>query len=612
MKGYAGKITFVDLTTGSIEDASFDETFARKYLGGNGFAAKMLCDRVPQGADPLGPQNAFIVCTGPLTGTLAHGSGRCGIVTKSPLTGYFMDSYFGGEFGATLKRSGRDMIVVVGRSDAPVVLFCDDDRVSLLPAKDLWGKTTKDTQDRLVEKLGKGVSTLCCGPAGENAVPMACCISGRRAAGRGGTGAVLGAKNLKAITVRGTKDIQVADMKGLLKSYGQSRDQFIGLDNFVRLGTPFLVDMINKAGGLGTRNWQEETWDGAEKIRAERLLEDHFVRNWGCYACNLGGCTRVVRSGANPAVVTEGPEYETLFALGSNCAIDDLNAIIEADRLCDDYGLDTISYGGSIAFLMECFQRGLLTKAETGGLDFTFGNAQTMVECTHLVAKREGFGDFLARGVKAMAEKIGEEAKRFACHIKGLEPPGHSGRALKSMGIGYAVSPRGGSHHDTRPGPEYKMAPTQRLATDGKVAMAFNTANWSAIGDSLIVCHFCEPVYGGVLTQAHVDLINWTVGWDMTLEELTEIACRVHTLERHFNCREGLRRRDEILPHRFMNEEIPSGPSKGLRTTPEELQAMLNDYYDLRGWDRDGVPKEETLVKLGLEDLLPYPSDRTD
>lgn len=604
MMGYAGKITFVDLTTGTIRNEPFDETFARKYLGGNGFAARVLCDRVVQGADPLGPENAFIVCTGPLTGTLAHGSGRCGVVTKSPLTGYFMDSYFGGEFGAMMKRSGRDMIVVVGRSDAPVVLFCDDDRVSLLPAEDLRGKTTIDTQDRLVEMLGNGVSTLCCGPAGENAVPMACCISGRRAAGRGGTGAVLGAKNLKAITVRGTKDIQVADMSGLLKHYRQSLDQFTGLDHFVRLGTPFLVDMINKAGGLGTRNWQEETWEGAEKIRAERLLEDHFVRNWGCYACNLGGCTRVVRSGANPNVVTEGPEYETLFALGSNCAIDDLDAIIEADRLCDDYGLDTISYGGATAFLMECFQRGLLTKEATGGLDFSFGNAETMVQCIHLVAKREGFGNFVAQGVKAMAEKIGGEAKRFACHIKGLEPPGHSGRALKSMGLGYAVSPRGGSHHDTRPGPEYKMAPAQRLITQGKVAMAFNTANWSAIGDSLIVCHFCEAVYGGVLTQTHVDLINRTVGWDMTLEELTEIACRVHTLERHFNCREGLRRRDEILPHRFMNEEIPSGPSKGLRTKPEELQAMLDDYYDLRGWDRDGVPKKETLVKLGLEDLL--------
>ena len=241
-----------------------------------------------------------------------------------------------------------------------------------------------------------------------------------------------------------------------------------------------------------------------------------------------------------------------------------------------------------------------LNKEDTGGLDFSFGNAETIVQCTHLVAKREGFGDFVAQGVKAMAEKIGGEAKRFACHIKGLEQ-GHSGRALKSMGLGYAVSTRGGSRHDIRPGPEYKMAPKERLTTEGKVAMAFHTANGSAIGDSLILCRFCEAVYGDVLTQTHVDLIHWTVGWDMTLDELTEIACRVHTLERHFNCREGLRRRDDILPHRFMNEEIPSGPSKGLRTTPEELQAMLDHYYDLRGWDPDGIPRKETLVKLGLE-----------
>jgi aldehyde:ferredoxin oxidoreductase len=605
MKGYAEKITFVDLSTGAIEEQSFDEAFARKYLGGNGFAARIFCDRVPKGADPLGPENAFILCAGPLTGTLAHGSGRCGVVTKSPLTGYFMDSYFGGEFGAALKRSGRDMMVVLGRSDAPVVLYCDDDRVSLLPAEDLWGKTTRQTQDRLVERLGKGISTVCCGPAGENLVSMACCISGRRAAGRGGTGAVLGAKNLKAVSVRGTKDIRVADMKRLMAFYAETREKFLALDNFVRLGTPFLVDMINRAGGLGTRNWQEETWEGAEQIRAERLLQDHFVRNWGCHACNLGGCTRVVRSKVNPALLTEGPEYETLFALGSNCAVADLDAIIEADRLCDDYGLDTISCGGAVGFLMECFQRGLLTKKDTGGLDFTFGNAETLVRCIHLVARREGFGDFLAQGVRAMAEKIGGEATRFACHIKGLEPPGHSARALKSMGLGYAVSPRGGSHHDTRPGPEYKMPADQRRTTEGKVAMAFNTANWSAIGDSMIVCHFCEAVYGTVLNQTHVDLINWTAGWDLTLDELTEIACRVHTLERHFNCREGLRRQDEVLPYRFMHEEIPSGASKGLRTTSQELRAMMDEYYDLRGWDRDGVPKKEILLKLGLEDLLP-------
>jgi len=604
MKGYAGKITYVDLTSGMIWDEEIDEGFARKYLGGNGFAARVLYDRVPEGADPLGPENAFILCTGPLNGTLAHGSGRAGIVTKSPLTGYFMDSYFGGEFGSALKQSGRDMIVILGKSSSPVVLSCDDDEAKLLPAQELWGMGTKDTQDNLFDKLGRDISTLCCGPAGENMVPIACCISGRRAAGRGGTGAVMGSKNLKAVAVRGTKDISVADMKGLLKFNGEMREKFLGLRALVELGTPFLVELINEVGGLGTRNWQEESWDKAENIRAEQLVEKHFIRNWACFACNLGGCTRVVKSLESPSIVTEGPEYETLFALGSNCGVDDLDKIIEADTLCDDYGIDTISFGGSVGFLMECFQRGLLSRDDTDGIDFTFGNGDTIVKCAHLVGKRDGFGDFLCRGVKAMAEKIGQDSDKFACHVRGLEPPGHSARALKTMAISYAVSPRGASHHDGRGGSEYKLGRDERLTTDGRVLLAYNTSNWTPVRDSLIICSFCEAVYGGVLSQIHVDLVNLTVGWNMTLKELTEIGARIYTLERSFNCREGLRRKDDRLPYRFTHEEIPAGNSKGLRTTPEQLQQMLDDYYELRGWNSEGVPTRKTLDKLGLDDVM--------
>jgi aldehyde:ferredoxin oxidoreductase len=432
---------------------------------------------------------------------------------------------------------------------------------------------------------------------------MACCIGGRRAAGRGGTGAVMGSKNLKAVSARGTKDIRVADIKGLLKFYKQKKDNFLGLKNFIDIGTPFLVEPINAVGGLGTHNWQLETWEKAANISGDRLLERHFIRHWACFSCSLGGCAKAVRSLKNPAVMTEGPEYETLFALGSNCGVDDLDSIIEADRLCDDYGIDTISYGGSIGFVMECYQRGLLTTKDTGGIDFSFGNGNTVVQCVQLVAKKEGFGDFLARGVKAMSEEIGQGSDHFACHIRGLEPPGHSARALKCMGIGYAVSPRGGSHHDARPSLEYRLDRDERQSMDGKVSMAYDTANWTAIRDSMIVCSFCEGVSGFSLGQDHVDLINKTVGWNLTLDELTEIGCRIHALERSFNCREGLRRKDDRLPGRFLTEEIPSGNSQGLMTTPEELQQMLDDYYNRRGWQSDGVPKKETLAKLGLGDI---------
>ena len=603
MKGYAGKITYVDLTSGKIWDEDIQESFARKFLGGNGFAARILYDLLPKGIDPLSPENVLILCTGPLNGTLAHGSGRTGLVTKSPLTGYFMDSYFGGEFGARLKQSGRDMLVILGKSPTPVVLFCNDDAATLIPAEELWGLITTDVQDRLVDKLGPGISSVCCGPAGENLVSMACCISGRRAAGRGGTGAVMGSKNLKAVSVRGTQDIRVADIKGLIKLYKQKKDSFLGLKNFIDIGTPFLVEPINAVGGLGTHNWQQETWEKAANISGDRLLEKHFIRHWACFGCSLGGCVKAVRSLKDPSVVTEGPEYETLFALGSNCGVDDLDSIIAADRLCDDYGIDTISYGGSIGFVMECFQRGLLTAKDTGGIDFNFGNSDTVVRCVQLVAQRKGFGDFLARGVKAMSEQIGQDSDHFACHVRGLEPPGHSARALKCMGIGYAVSPRGGSHHDARPSLEYRLDRDERQSIKGKVSLAYDTANWTAIRDSMVICSFCEGVSGFSLGRDHVDLINRTVGWDLTLDELTEIGCRIQALERSYNCREGLRRQDDRLPGRFMTEEIPSGNSRGLITRPEELQQMLDDYYDRRGWQSDGVPKKETLAKLGLEDI---------
>jgi aldehyde:ferredoxin oxidoreductase len=605
MKGYAGRITHVDLSTGKIHNERFNEKYARQYLGGNGFAARTLIDSVPAGADPLGEENVIIFCTGPLTGTLAHGSGRAGIVTKSPLTGYFMDSYFGGDWGARLKQSGRDMLVISGKSPHPVVLFCDDDVVELIEAGDLRGLTTLQVQERLKQRFGSDIRTVCCGPAGENQVPMACCIGGRRAAGRGGTGAVMGSKNLKAVSVRGTQDVQVADIKFLLKHYRENKEKFLGLKGFVEVGTPFLVKAVNAVGGLGTHNWQTETWDKADNISGERLLADHSLRIWACYACNLGGCTRVVRSKRDPAVITEGPEYETLFALGSNCGIDDLDKIIEADRLCDDYGIDTVSFGGAVGFAMECFQRGLLSARDTGGIDLRFGNGDALIAAVHLVAEQAGFGKMLGRGVKAMADQIGRGSDRFACHVRGLEPPGHSARALKVMGIGYAVSTRGGSHHDTRPSLEYRLDREQRDSTGGKVSMACDTADWSAVRDSMIVCSFCEGVFGFRLGQDHVDLINHTVGWDMTLDELAQIGRRIHTLERSFNCREGLRRRHDTVPHRFLHEAIPDGNSKGMRLKPEELQQMLDAYYERRGWDEDGVPTAETLGRLGLEDLAP-------
>jgi aldehyde:ferredoxin oxidoreductase len=603
MNGYMGCITYVDLTTGRIWDEPLNDGFARKYLGGNGFGARILLDRVPKGADPLGPENALIVATGPLSGTTAHGSGRGAVITKSPLTGLFMDSYFGGDFALKLKQSGRDAVVVMGRSPRPVVLLLDEKGPSILPAEDLWGLSTLEVQDRLFERLGGDISVLCCGPAGERLVPIACTIGGRRAAGRGGTGAVMGSKNLKAMAARGLRDIKVADVKGLLRHYRETKERFLGLKSLKDIGTPYLVRIVNEFGGLGTRNWREETFEGADRISGERLLEEHFVRHWACFACCMGGCTKVVRASAPGEVLTEGPEYETLFALGSNCAVEELDWIIRADRICDDLGIDTISFGSTLAFLMECYENGLITKEDTGGMELEFGKGELLVECAKLTARREGIGELLALGVRGASERIGQGSERLACHVRGLEPAGHSARALKCMGLGYAVSPRGGSHHDTRPGLEYRMDKSQRDSIEGKARLAYETSNWTAIGDSMVVCHFCEGVYGLTLQEPHAELVRLATGWDVTLEELTGIACRIHNAERIFNCREGLSRKDDLLPLRFMEEEIPEGNSSGLATRPDELRQMLDEYYALRGWDERGLPREDTLKGLGMEEL---------
>lgn len=607
MKGYAGKILFVNLTTGDIKTEKTPEDQCKLLLGGVGFGAKYLLDLSPKGADPLGPDNVITVGAGPLSGTFLHGAGRGIVVTKSPLTGGYMRGAFGGDFAAKLKYAGYDAVVFTGAAETPKYLCIDDDNVELRDATDLWGLDTKETQKKIEEQTADDFSSLCIGPGGEQMVRYACVVHDVRACGRGGMGAVFGAKKLKAVTVRGSKDVEVAHLDRMMTHYDELVPEYAekgkGMTNY---GTPVLVNIINNQGSLGTFNYKQEQFDGADRIGGETLKKEHWKRNDACFACRIA-CTKIDAAKTDPAV-TEGPEYESLYSMGSMCGIDDADTLIIADRMCDDYGLDTISFGLSVSFMMEAQEKGLLKDMDLSGLDFSWGNRETLLKAAELTGKNEGIGEFLGLGTREMANRLGQDSYKFAINIKGLEPAGHSGRGLKTMSIGYSVSNRGGSHHDARPSLEYGLPKEEREDISNKAQWAYDTSNWTTFGDAAVICHLCEGSCGKVLTENYVRWVNDVTGWNMTLEELAAMADRIYTLERCFNCREGIRRKDDKLPWRFMNEPIPSGPLKGMYCPQEELDKLLDDYYALRGWNEDGIPSREKLKEHGIE----YVADQLD
>ena len=575
------------------------------YIGGTGFGIRTLLDNQKPGIDPLDPENPLIYALGAVCNTMVPcGASKFGVFAKSPASNLLGEAYSTGQWGAELRSAGYDVLVIKGKAAKPKYIWIDDESVQLMDASHLWGKTTWETEDLIRKDLGdEYVRVSGIGQAGENLSRIACLINDHfRAAGRTGLGAVMGSKNLKAVAVRGTLDTCVADAPKLQEFCKDLYERARGpkTSKYRTLGTPANVLAMNKQGALPTRNFQAAMFEGAEKISGEYLNEHFITKIEGCSSCPMR-CEHI-------GVVREGPftgatariEYEPTMAFGSNCGVDRLDAVIKSVELCDMYGLDAISAGMIIAFGMECFERGLITMQDTGGLDLRFGNADAMVEMVKKMAFRQDVGKILTDGVRQASKIIGKGSEAFALEIKGVELTGYDIRGLKTAALGYAVSRRGADHqrHGSY-GPDMDGRVDRFKADKSRGKIVAGDEDNYAIFDSVILCKFSRGIWNGYDEIAKIYTL--VTGIPYTGEEMRKTGERINNLARIYNIREGLTRADDTVPPRVMNDPIPSGISKGSRVTQEDLNILLDGYYEARGWTPEGIPKSEKLKELDLE-----------
>lgn len=595
-RGYADCILRVDLTHGTVEKTPLPADAMPLVLGGKGLGAWLLYQEQPAGVPPLAPENRLILHVGPLTGTSAPTAGRFGCTTRSPATGAYCDNYSGGYWGAALKYAGYDALVVHGQAAEPTVLVIDDQQVALEPAGDLWGLTVPKAQERLRERFGSGWEALVIGPPGEAGRPLAAIFNGSRTLARGGVGAVMGSKRLKAIVTRGTGRVHVYDPERFRRAL-QLAFRAVRMSSETTLlrqeGSLNILEIVNVMGALPTRNFREGEFEGAAALSGASFRRHNWMRDYACFACPIacGKYTRPLEDGTS----IEGPEYETTYAFGSNCGIADREAIIRLNALCDTYGIDTISTGVIVALAMEMFERGLVTAADLDGLEPRFGDARAALALVEKIARGEGCGEWLGEGVAAIARRY-PEAAPFAMHVKGLEMPGYHPNAAKGTALGYAISERGACHLRGATLSELFGGAADPLATEGKAQLFRDTQAKKAVWDSACLCYF--SAYGMTLKELWQLVIACT-GFDYpTVRDLERVGERVSTLARLFNVREGFDRRHDTLPPRNLTEPLPNGPAAGQVV---ELAPMLEEYYRLMGWDMRGIPTAERLRALGLE-----------
>jgi aldehyde:ferredoxin oxidoreductase len=609
MFGYAGRMLIVDLTTGKTNVEPLNEEYAKKYIGGIGLGMRLLFDYSKPGSDPFSPDNPLILTNGPISGTMwpTGGNGHA-FVSKSPQTFGIGESKAHGSFGTELKRAGYDAVIIQGKSERPVYLWIDDDSVQMVDASKLMGKSPGEAEDAIRQELGDYyIRVASIGLAGEKLSRIACIINDKtRAAGRTGLGAVMGSKNLKAVAVRGTRDITVAKPEEFLEYVKEFHERMKGpaTQKYRTLGTPENILVHNSLSCMPTRNYRNSRFEGAEKISGEVLNEKYVTKIIGCSSCAMR-CEHIV-------AVTEGPytntmtrmEYESLWALGPYCGVDRLDAIIKAMDLCNYYGIDSISAGVIVGFAMDCYESGILTMKDMDGIDAKFGNAEAMVKLVEKIGKREGIGDVLADGVKFAAEKIGKGSEKLALAIKGVEVTGYDLRCLKTAALGFAVSFRGADHN--RHGAyafDVKGKVNRLKAEKGRGKMVKDMEDVYNLIDSFIVCKFSRGTYYKELDDM-AKLYTLVTGLAMSPQELKLAGERIENVAKLYNLREGLGRKDDNLPWKVMHEPITDeGPSKGAFVTQAELDLLLDDYYESRGWNREGMPSSEKLKELKMEDV---------
>ena len=578
--GYWDRILRVDLTTGRTWEEHPGDAFFRSHVGGRSFIAHYLLTEVPATVDPLGPNNRLIFMAGPVTGVPLPGAGRHSVGGRSPLTGGFGEAEAGGFWGAELKHAGYDGIIFEGRAERPVYLWLDENTVELRDAAHLWGKLTGEVEDAIRADHGDRLIRICqTGVAGENLVNYACVVNDlNEIAGRTGLGAVMGSKNLKAIAVRGKKQVPMADPKRIREVAMWVRDTMDEQHyNFHHYGTGAAMQGKHLEGHLIVKNFQEGQMEEVKLIDAVALKEQYVAKMDGCYACSVR-CKKRVHVEAMEAGGTEvlpkygGAEYETLGAVGTNLGVSDLIELCKANQALNWWGLDSVSTGGTIAWAMECYQRGILTKEDTGGLALEWGDGKLLNQLIDLIAKREGIGDLLAEGSLKAARKLGRDSEQYVVHVRGLEVAMHDPRAMEHMKTNYPVNPTGGDH------------------TGGAHPR-------TSIRNTIGVCQFLA--YDEPTT---LDILNAVTGWGMTPEELHEVYLRGVAMARLFNLRCGFGKADDRLPQRLM-EPLKVGPFAGKPFTPDEIVAVVEDYYQKNGWDpATGVPTPETLERLHLKE----------
>jgi aldehyde:ferredoxin oxidoreductase len=607
--GYAGRVLYVDLSTGKTRVEKLNEEYARKYIGGIGLGMRYWLANSKAGVDPFSPENPLVLALGPISGTMfpTAGNGHA-FVSKSPATHGVGEAVAHGTFGAEMKRAGYDVVIVSGKSEKPVYLWIDDDSVQLLDAENLMGKSPSETEDAIKDALGDYyIRVASIGLAGEKLSRIACIINEKtRAAGRTGLGAVMGSKSLKAIAVRGTRDIVPAKPDEFMDMVKEFHERMKGpaTQKYRTLGTVENVLVHNALFCMPTRNYNNAHFENADKISGEVMNEKFVAKIIACSSCPMR-CEHevVVREGPYKGTMTR-MEYEMLWAMGPYCGIDRLDAIIKGVELCNYYGMDALSAGVVVGFTMDCHEKGILTHQDLGGIDAHFGSVDALLQLLEKMGKREGIGDILAEGVKVAGDKIDKGAEQLAQHIKGLEVTGYDLRCLKTAALGFAVSFRGADHN--RHGAyafDVKGKVDRLKAEKGRGKLVRDGEDTYALIDSFIVCKFSRGTYYKELPDM-AKLYSLVTGYDMTPEELKMAGERVNTVARLINIREGLGRKDDTLPWKVMHEPIPDdGPVKGAMVTQDELDLLLDDYYESRGWTLEGVPTTAKLKELGMDEL---------